>query len=154
MIHFLKTVEQETNVFGVLNINTLENEKYKTKYCNFLKAYDFDIRNSNPNTATSTSRSCIDLFITQKSLETETIETTISDHYSVIAKFNSETTFSSRVTNIVRFLEPFKSEKSLNFLFSFDQKLKDMDFDMTTDVLLVCISKTIMDFVDKFAPEN
>ena len=91
------------------NINTSETNKDKTDYCKILKAYYVDVRNSLPTRVTPTS-SCIGHFSTRKSVETETIKTTVSDHYSVLAQFYSETTDPSQMTKMVRYLPPIKGQ--------------------------------------------
>ena len=47
-----------------------------------------------------------------------------------------------------------KGEKSLNFLFLWYQKRKDLDFDLSIDQQVVSISKTIMNCVDICLPEK
>ena len=150
----MKTLKHETIISGDFNINPLENDNAKTDYCNVLKAYDVDVRNSLPTRVSPTSRSCNDHLITRKSVETESIKITISNHYSVLAQFYSETTNPSQMTKMIRYLQPMKGEKSLNILFLLDQKLKDLVFGLSINEQVVSISKTIMKCVEIFVPKN
>ena len=56
------------------------------------------------------------------------------------------------MTKTVSFLQSIKGEKSLNFLFLLDQKLKDLDFDLSIDELVVSLSKLIMNCVHILVP--
>ena len=150
----MKILKHGTIIFGDFNIKTLEHDKEKTDYCDILGDYDSDIKTSLHTRVTPTSRSCIDQFISQKSLESETIRTTISDHYSVLFQFYGKPAGLTRVFKMIRFLHPIKIGKSPNFLFLSHQKLKGLDFDVNIDEQAACISKTLMDCVDNFASEK
>ena len=86
LLYFLKTIKSESILFGDFNIDTLVEHKTKTDYINLLTAYDFQVSNSLPTRVTPISKTCIDHMITERMVTTETIQTTISDHFTVTAK--------------------------------------------------------------------
>ena len=52
-----------------------------------LSAYDSQLRNFEPTGITSKTKPCIDHMMSQNDMLTKTIKTSISGHYSVLAKF-------------------------------------------------------------------
>ena len=79
-------MNQEILIFGDFNIDTLKDEKAQRDYKNLLSAYNLVIRNFEPTRVTPTSKTCIDHFITTNAIETETLQTTRSDHFTVSAQ--------------------------------------------------------------------
>ena len=86
LLHFLKSLNDESLIYGDFNIDMLKNEKVKKEYVNLLLAYGFKVQNLLPTRVTPTSKTCIDHMITTKDQKTETLETTISDHFAVTAE--------------------------------------------------------------------
>ena len=90
--------------------------------------------------------------ITSYPITTTTIETTISDHFTIIIKIPVPSVADQQKPMLLtRNLKNLKGDKSLNF-FSLDQKLQKLlssnELDMEN------ITKTIMQSVDRFAPRN
>ena len=79
-------MNQEILIFCDFNIDTLRDEKIQRDYRNLLSAYNLGIRNFEPTRVTPTSKTCIDHSITTNEIETETLQTTISDHCTVSAQ--------------------------------------------------------------------
>ena len=77
----------ETVIFGDFNIDTLKDDIDRKNYETLLAAYAFELRNFEPTRVTTKSKSCIDHFITQNEIVTQTLTTTISDHYTVLEKY-------------------------------------------------------------------
>ena len=154
-MHFLKTLKCEKTIFGDFNIDTLNEHKDKRDYTNLLAAYDFQVQNFLPTRVTLTSKTCLDHMITEGTVNTETIQTTISDHFTVTAKVPAIWK-QSKNTNVplARNLNRLKGESALNFLFLQDQKLKKMNETSDVNAQMKEISESIMACVDHFAPEK
>ena len=63
-----------------------------------LAAYDFKLRKIEPTRVTTETKSCLDHFISLNEFATDTIKTTISDHYSVILKLPESKNFEGKNT--------------------------------------------------------
>ena len=87
VLHFINSFIHESIIFGDFNIDTLKTDCDHENYVSLLNAYDFQLKNFEPTRVTPKSRTCIDHMISQNDILTETVKTTISDHYSVLAKF-------------------------------------------------------------------
>ena len=124
LLHFLKTLKGEKTIFGDFNIDTLNEHKDKTDYTSLLASYDFQVQNCLPTRVTPTSKTCLDHLITERTVNTETIQTTISDHFTVTAKIPAiwKESKSTKIL-LARTLNRLKGENALNFLFLLDQKL-------------------------------
>ena len=90
---------------------------------------DFDFKQKNHHTTrvTPISATCSDHLSSSYELKTETIKTTMSDHYTMISQFPSvldQGRFVNDEKIVVRNLQIIKAEKSLRFLFPLDQKLR------------------------------
>ena len=119
------------------------------KYLNLLKAHDFDIWNSEPTRVTTKTRSCIDQLISEKCIYTETVSTTISDHYTIISKTSAESEIHMKKQKIMKVGDPkYLKVKELNFIFLLDQKLKQIPGTKTVNEQRTHVSKIIMDSVD------
>ena len=120
-----------------------------------LLAFDFKCQNFEPTRVTATSSTCLDHVITSYQLKTETIQTTMSDHFTVLETipgvfFNEPVISEEKIYR--RDLRSIKGDKALNFLFLLDQKLKKLDQLDKLDIQK--ITETIMFCVDKFALEK
>ena len=93
--------------------------------------------------------------ITERTVNTETIQTTISDHFTVTA-YIPAIWKESKSTNIplARKLNRLKGDSALNFLFLLDQKLKKLNKTPEVNAQMIEKSESIMACVDLFAPEN
>ena len=152
-MHFLKTLKGEIIIFGDSNIETLEEHKDKTVYTNLLAAYDFQVRNFLPTEVAPTSKTCLtclDHMITERTVNTETIQTTVSDYFTVTANIPSIWKESKSTRN----LDMLKGESALNFLFLLDQKLKKLNKTSDVNAQMKEIPESIMASVDHFAPEK
>ena len=93
--------------------------------------------------------------ISQNDILTETIKTTFSDHYSVLAKFpKTGRREKTREQHFVRNLKTIKGDAALKFLFLLDQKFKRISLDSPVDDLIAQMSEAIMECVDKFASKQ
>ena len=128
LLHFFKTLKGEKIIFGDFNFDTLNEHKDKTDYTNLLAAYDFQVQSFLSTRVTPTSKTCLDHMITERTVNTETIQNTISDHFTVTAKV-PVIWKESKSTNIplVRILNTVKGESALNFLFLLDPKPKKLN---------------------------
>ena len=86
MLHFFKSLKGESLIFGDFNIDILINEENKNVYESLLAAYNFRIRNYLPTRIQRLTQPCINHVITGDHVEITTLQTTISDHFSVIAE--------------------------------------------------------------------
>ena len=112
-------------------------------------------RNFEPTRVTPKSKACIDHMISQNDILTETIETTINDHYSVLASFSKsgrhkKTSEKHFLTN----LKTLKRNGALKFLFFLHQNLRRLSLDSPADDFIAEMSESIMECVDKFAPKQ
>ena len=145
----------ETLLFADFNIVTLKDDLDRKKYVALLEAYDFEIQNKLPTTVTPTSKSCIDHVITQNVVRTQTLSTTISDHFTVLLHFTKEHTFDRKtVSNPTRTrnTKSLKGHNALKFIFLLDQKLKQIDEKTSVESHVESIVKSVSECVDKFAP--
>ena len=154
LLYTLKSSNREIFVFGDFNIDILKDSIDKVKYESLLSAYDFQFCNFEPTRVTPKSKTCLDHFPSSKNYLTETIKSTISDHFSVILKIADEKSENCKKMFKHRNLMNLKGDNSLNFLFILDQKLKKMPPDCDSDGQFSFISKTIMECVNRFAPEK
>ena len=154
-MHSLKTLKGEKIFFGAFNFDALNEHKDKTDYTNLLAAYEFQVRNVLPTRVTPSSKRCLDHMITESTVNTETIQTTISDHFTVTAKVPAIWK-ESKSTSIAlaRNLNMLKGESALNFLFLLDQKPKKLNETSDVKAQMKEISETIIACVDHFAPEK
>ena len=114
-----------------------------------LKAYDFQLRNFQPTRVTPESKTCIDHMILQKDLLTETIETTISDHYSVLASVPK-----TREEHFFGNLKILKGDGALNFLLFFLDSKITISLDYPADDYIAQMFESKMECVDRIAPEK
>ena len=140
---------------GDFNIDTIANSKDKYDYETLLLAFDFKCQNFEPTRVTATSSTCLDHVITSYQVKTETIQTTMSDHFTVLGTipgvfFNEPVISEEKIYR--RDLRSIKGDQALNFLFLLDQKLKKLD--QLDKLVFEKITETIMFCVDKFAPEK
>ena len=149
-------MNQEILIFCDFNIDTLRDEKIQRDYRNLLSAYNLGIRNFEPTRVTPTSKTCIDHSITTNEIETETLQTTISDHFTVSAQVSHSLANKQHDPPCTKVwnLKNLKGEKALNFLFLLDQKLKKLPQHMNANDYMDALAKTIMETVDKFALEK
>ena len=154
LLHQLKMLKNETIIFGDFNIDTQKNDNDKKNYESLLAAYDFKLRNFEPTRVTAKTKSCLDHFISLNEFATDTIKTTISDHYSVILKLPESKNVESKKTMKARNMKKLKGENALNFLFVLYQKLKTISQNNAADIQFHEISRIIMECVDRFAPER
>ena len=152
---FRKTLKCEKILFGDFNVDTLEEHKEQTDCTNILAAYDFQVRRFSPTRVTLTSKTCLDHMMTERTVKTETIQTTISDHFIVIANVPS-TWKESKNKNIplARNLNRRKGESASKFLFLLDQKLKRVNTTSDVNAQMKEKSESIMACVDHFSPEK
>ena len=86
---------------------------------------------------------------------TETLPTTISDHFTVLLHFTKEHSFDRKTVSnpiMTRNTKNLKGHKTLSFLFLLDQKLKQFDEKTSAEYLVESIVKSVSEYVDKFAP--
>ena len=155
LLEFLRNLKHDTVLCGDFNIDTIKDSKEKLEYENLLLAYDFKRQNSDPTRVTPTSATCLDHISTSYQIKTETIKTTISDHYTVLGTIPGVIMKESpkiEVKQTYRDMRKIKGENALNFLFILDQTLKK--FEPSKQFDLETIAKTIMRCVNKFAPEQ
>ena len=154
LLYFLKGLPGETLLFGDFNIDTLKDDLDRKKYVALLEAYDFEIQNKLPTRVTPTSKSCIDHMISQN-VCTETLPTTISDHFTVLLQFTKEHSFDRKTVSnpiMTRNTKNVKGHNTLNFLFLLDQKFKQIDEKTSAEYHVESIVKSVSECVDKFAP--
>ena len=84
------------------------------------------------------------------------MQTTISDHFTISAQVshNSANKQHDPLCAKVRNLKNLKDEKALNFLFLLDQNLKKLPQHLNANDYMDAMAETIMETVDKFAPEK
>ena len=156
LLEFLRNLKHDTILCGDFNIDIIKDSKEKLEYENLLLAYDFKRQNSDPTRVTPTSATCLDhISSTSYQIKTETIKTTISDHYTVLGTIPGVIMRESpkiEVKQTYRDMRKIKGENALNFLFILDQTLKK--FEPSKQIDLETIAKTIMRCVNKFAPEQ
>ena len=153
LLLFLKTLNNETIIFGNFKIDTLVDSTEKRNYHDLLASFSYENQNFEPTRVTATSSTCLDHVSATEPLQTETIRTTISDHYTLLSeipilenKEEQENFMESR--NLKRIKGPY----ALNFLFLLDQKLKGLECNKKADEQLVYIAESIMSTVNRFAP--
>ena len=116
----------------------------------------FQIQNDFPTTMTINCKSCIDHIITQKNnIQTDTIKTTISDHFTVLADLGIETESNSNTNGYTsRNLRNLKIANAIKFLFFLNHELGNLNESCLFDDKVEYIAKTIMRCLDKYAPEK
>ena len=82
---FLKTLKHDCIIFRDFNIDTLIVNYEQKFYRNLLAAYGFSIKNTSSTRVTSTKLTCLDHVVTFVPVETETVQFTINDHYTLEA---------------------------------------------------------------------
>ena len=153
VLYFLNSLHQEILFSGDFNIDTLKDEKVQRHYKNLLSAYNLGINNFEPTRVAPTPKMCIDHFITTNKNETETLQTTISDHFTISAHNLSNEQHDPPCAKIQN-LNNLKGQKALNFVFPLDQKLKKLPQHVNANNYMNALAKTIMITVDKFALEK
>ena len=155
LLHFLTSIRSETVIFGDFNIDTLVNDTDSKNYKNLLMAFGFEVQNNLPTRITINSKSCIDHIITQKNTQTDTIETTISDHFTIMADLGIKTESNSDTNGYTfRNLRNLKNENAIKFLFYLNHELGKMNESALIDDKVEYLAKTIMRCVDKYAPQR
>ena len=153
LLLFLKTLNNETIIFGDFNIDTLVESTEKKNYLDLLASFSYENQNFEPTRVTATSSTSLDHVSATKPLQTETIQTTISDHYTLLAEIPLlENKNEHDIYVESRNLKKIKGPNALNFLFLLDQKLKGIDYNKKADEQLVFITENIMSTVNRFAP--
>ena len=145
----------ETLLFGDFNIDTLKDDLDRKKYVALLEAYVFEIKNKLQTRVTPTSKSCIDHMITKNVVCTETLPTTISDHFTVFLHFTKEHSFNSKTVSNPTMNKTTKNltgHNALNFLFLLEQKLKQIDEKTSAENHVEYIVKSVSECVETFAP--
>ena len=106
-----------------------------------------------PTRVTPTSATYLNHNVTSYRINTETIKTTISDHYTVLGAIPGVFVNESKnreSKQLSRDLRKIDGGNALNFLFLLDQTLKKIELSKQKD--LEKIAETFMLCVDKFAP--
>ena len=155
LLSFLKGLPGETLLFGDFNIDTSKDDLDRKKYVAILEAYDFEIQNKLPTRVTPTSKSCIDHMITQNVVCTETLPTTICDHFTVLGHFTKEHSFDRKTVSsptMTRNTKNLKGHNALKFLFLLDQKLKQIDEKTSAEYHVKSIVESVSECEDNFAP--
>ena len=78
MLHFLRTKNSKTFIFGDFNINILEQSTMKKRYCAIIESLGYRIQNNEPTRKTNLT-SCIDHIINDDDFVCKTYEISISD---------------------------------------------------------------------------
>ena len=76
-------MNQEILIFVDFNIDTLKDENVQRGYKNVFNSYNRRISNFEPRRVTPTSKTCNGHFIIRNKIETENLQTTISDHFTI-----------------------------------------------------------------------
>ena len=153
LLEFLRRLKNDTILCGDFNIDTIKESKDKSEYEKLLLAFDFERQNFEPTRVTPTSATCLDHIVTSYQINTETIKTTISDHYAVLGAISGVIVKESKnrkMKQLSRDLRKIKGGNALKFLFLLDQTLKKLEQSKQKDIEK--IAETIMLCVDKFAP--
>ena len=89
-------------------------------------------------------------------IETTTLRTTISDHYTVLGfiALKTEMNVSSESKRKVRANRESKGEKALNSLFFLDQKLRQIPDDAAEEEQVTSIANITMESTNRFAAEQ
>ena len=154
-MQFINFFNHDSIIFGDLNIDTLKTDCDHENCVSLLSAYDFQLRNFEPTRVTSKSKTCIDHMISPNDILTETNKTTISDHYSVLAKCPETGRLDkTKEKHFVRNLKTIKGDGALKFLFLLDQKLERLSLDSLAYDFIAQMSESIMECVNKFAPKQ
>ena len=155
-LHFLNSRSNETVIFGDFNIDILKNDTDRKNYETLLAAYAFELRNFEPIRVATKSKNCIDHFITQNEIVTQTLTTTIRDHYTVLATIPVTVTESKMCekNDITRYLNNLRGDRFLSFLFLLDQKLKSIPHTFPVGEFVSQVIETITFCVEIIAPEK
>ena len=153
LLEFLRRLKTDTILCGDFNIDTIKESKDKSDYEKLLLALDFKRQNFEPTRVTPTFATCLDHVVTNYQIITETIKTTISDHYTVLGEIPGvivKEAENREMKQLSRDLRKIKGGNALNFLFLLDQTrkklepLKQKDLEKIAEIIMLC--------VDKFAP--
>ena len=79
-------MNDDSMIFGDFNIDKIVESKEKKDYDNRLTAFDYRKQSILPTRVTPTSATCLDHVITSFSVSTETVNTSFSDHYTVLGE--------------------------------------------------------------------
>ena len=93
--------------------------------------------------------------ITQNVVCTETLPTTINDHFTVLLHFTNEHSSDRKTVSnptMTRNTKSLKGHNALNFLFLLDQKLKQINEKTSAEFHMESIVNSVSECVDKFAP--
>ena len=103
------------------------------------------IRNFGPTRVTPKTKTCLDQFMSCSYFSTESLKTTISDHYSVLLKIPDAE--KGRRDDILRSRnsKKLKGDSRLNFLFVLDQKLKKIPLNLDIENLSTSIADSIIE---------
>ena len=85
LLLFLKTFQNETFIFGDFYIETFVESTEKKNYLD-LASSSYENQNFEATRVTATSITSLDDVSATKPLQTETIQTTISDHYPLLSE--------------------------------------------------------------------
>ena len=120
LLHYLNSLISEIVIFDDFDIDTLIDDTDSRKYTNLLKTFGFETQNKLPTRMKIKSKSCIDYIITQKNnIQTDTIENTISDHFTVLADLGIKTESNSNINGYIsRKLRNSKKVNAQNFFCS------------------------------------
>ena len=84
LLEFLRSLSNDTIICRDFNIDTIANSKEKKDYVTLLLAFDFKCQNFEPTRVTPPSSTCLDHVVTSYKVKTDTIQTTMSDHFTVL----------------------------------------------------------------------
>ena len=149
-----KFFQSWTNSFLRFSIDTLKTDCDHKNYVLLLSAFDFQQRKLKPTRATPKSKTCTGPMILHNEILTETIESTLSDHYSGLAKLPKiGRQKKTGLKHFVRTLKTIKDGRALTFLFLLDRKLRRISLDSPTDFISEMF-KSKMECFNTFAPEQ
>ena len=118
LLIFLRSLNDDSMIFGHFDIDTIVESKEMKDYENLLTAFDYRKKNILPDRVTPTSATCLDHVITSFSVSTETLNTSFSDYYTVLGEI--KVLKKQRKVLLQNFgvkLRNKKREKALNFCF-------------------------------------
>ena len=114
LLNFLRSLNDDSMIFGDFNIDTLVESKEMKDYKNLLTAFYYRKQNILLTRVTPTSATCLDHVITSFSVSTETVNTSFSDHYTVLGEItvSFEKTKENTTPKFWRNLRNIKNEKA------------------------------------------
>ena len=123
---FLRSLKHDTVIFGDFNVDMLADSKSRKDYEKWLYAFDFKQQNVQPTSVTATSYTCLDEIIARFHTQTQTIPTTISDHFSVLGQIHLSTDGIKQKPSFrkPKDLRGIEGKNALKFLFLLNQKHK------------------------------